>query len=327
MAQLLATDFDVSFDDSDPELLIFCDYGIRHLNYDCHKIYYSHENRVADQSLCDYSFCFNGEGENHQYFPNLIESRFFEQIRSNNLGPELRALRATPKTKFCNFVYSNPKPQERIAFCRRLAEYKHVDCPGRVLNNQPPFDRNAGSYCGGSVADQKTAFLRDYKFTIAFENEAVHNYTTEKIFDAFVAGSIPIYWGNPNVSRLFNPQSFINCHDFANFASVIELVKTIDKDDELFAAYQQAPPILAESPLSSLSIAFLRARLRRIARSLSTRAPISQGRLFPVRRWSLFITTKIRNRLVILANEFRRLLLARVHEWRGSPAFTRPRGL
>ena len=58
--QLLADDFDVKFDESDPELLIFCDYGINHLKYKCHKIYYSHENTAANPSFCDYSFCFNG---------------------------------------------------------------------------------------------------------------------------------------------------------------------------------------------------------------------------------------------------------------------------
>ena len=48
--------------ESDPELLIFCDYGINHLKYKCHKIYYSHENTAANPNFCDYSFCFNGHG-------------------------------------------------------------------------------------------------------------------------------------------------------------------------------------------------------------------------------------------------------------------------
>ena len=294
--QLLTKDFNVVLDQSDPDLLIFCDYGIRHLDFRCHKIYYSHENTTADPKLCDYSFCFHGRGAKHQYFPNLVENRFFEQIRSNTISAELRSLRATPKAKFCNFVYSNAKPKERIAFCRSLARYKRVDCPGEVLNNQPPFDTNAGCYCGGSIADQKAEFLRHYKFTIAFENESVPNYTTEKIFHAFVAGSIPIYWGNPNVARLFNPRSFINCHDFGSFADAIDLVKAIDQDDDLLAAYQQAPPILVDSPLTSLSVAFLRTRLREIAFAVSTHPPVSQQTLFPVRRLSHFITTKIRNR-------------------------------
>ena len=59
-----------------------------------------------------------GTGANHQYFPNLVENEFFQQIRSNSLGPKLSELRETPKTKFCNFVYSNGKPKERIGSVR-----------------------------------------------------------------------------------------------------------------------------------------------------------------------------------------------------------------
>jgi hypothetical protein len=298
MFQLLSEDFNVVIDQSDPDLIIFCEYGIKHLNYKCHKISYSHENKAANPRFCDYSFGFKGGGEKHHYFPNLVEDRFFQQMRSNKFSPELEILRTTPKTKFCNFVYSNGKAKERIKFCKSLAAYKRVDCPGEVLNNQPPFDANAGTYCAGGAADQKTEFLKQYKFTIAFENESAPNYTTEKIFHAFVAGSIPIYWGNPNVGRLFNPKSFINCHDFSSFDDVIELVKEVDQSDEFFAAYQEASPILADSPLALLSIDFLRTRLREIAEVALTRKSISQRRFFPVRKWSHFIRRKLQNRTI-----------------------------
>ena len=155
--RLLDDEFEVTLDESDPELLIFCDYGINHLKYKCHKIYYSHENKVANPIFCDYSFCFHGRGEKHQYFPNLVENVFFEQIRSNTPGLTLKELRETPKTKFCNFIYSNGKPKERIKFCQSVMAYKRVDCPGEVLNNHPPFDANAHSPYAGGAADQKTS--------------------------------------------------------------------------------------------------------------------------------------------------------------------------
>ena len=34
-------------------------------------------------------------------------------------------------------------------------------------------------------------------------------YVTEKIVNAFLAGSIPIYWGSRAVLEIFNPESFI----------------------------------------------------------------------------------------------------------------------
>jgi hypothetical protein len=36
---------------------------------------------------------------------------------------------------------------------------------------------------------------------------------TEKITDAFMAGCIPIYWGDLDVVKDFNPRSFINANN------------------------------------------------------------------------------------------------------------------
>jgi hypothetical protein len=79
---------------------------------------------------------------------------------------------------------------------------------------------------------------------------------------------------------------------------VIELVKEIDRSDEFLTAYQQAQPILPDSPLALLSTDFLRSRLREIAEVALTRKSISQRRSFPVRKWSHFIGTKLRNRTI-----------------------------
>lgn len=49
--------------------------------------------------------------------------------------------------------------------------------------------------------DNKNAILKQYKFTFCYENTALPNYRTEKVIDALVAGSIPIYLGDPYVRR------------------------------------------------------------------------------------------------------------------------------
>jgi hypothetical protein len=86
--------------------------------------------------------------------------------------------------------------------------------------------------------------LKSYKFTIAFENTYQVGYTTEKLWQPFLANSIPIYCGDPNVTRDFNPKAFINCNDYDNFDDVIKRVIELDSDDEL---YMQ---MLRENPLN-----------------------------------------------------------------------------
>ena len=118
---------------------------------------------------------------------------------------------------------------ERGIIIDKLNAYKPLDSGGRYRNN-----------VGGPVAD-KIDFSKGYKFSIAFENSSSRGYTTEKIMESFAAGNIPIYWGNPDIAAEFNPDSFVNCHDFADFDEAVEYVKKIDGDDELYLRMARAP--------------------------------------------------------------------------------------
>ena len=130
-------------------------------------------------------------------------------------------------------------------FCKKLMENKQVDCPGHSLNNMPslPPYRMVGSNCYGGKLD----FLASYKFTIAFESASVPHYISEKIFHPLIVGSIPIYWGCPEIAQYINPDCFINCHDFSSFDDVIQWVLKIDGDQQLYESYLKAPPILPSS--------------------------------------------------------------------------------
>ena len=112
--------------------------------------------------------------------------------------------------RFCNFVFSNPVGF-RESFFSALRRYKHVDAPGKSMNNRPSFD---SEFANENRWIRKRRFLSQYKFTIAFENDSKLGYNTEKLTDAMLAGSIPIYFGNPEVGRHFNTRSFINAHDY-----------------------------------------------------------------------------------------------------------------
>lgn len=142
--------------------------------------------------------------------------------------------RLAEKTKFCNFVYSNPGCSERNRFFELLSQYKKVDSGGRFCNN-----------VGGPVVD-KWAFRKDYKFTIAFENSSRAGYTTEKVVDAMLAHTVPIYWGNPDVGADFNAYHLVNCHDYASFEKVIEAIIELDRDDELYVK-KLAEPCFADN--------------------------------------------------------------------------------
>ena len=102
--------------------------------------------------------------------------------------------------------------------------------------------------------EDKLQYIKRYKFTIAFENQTSPGYVTEKILHAFLVKSIPIYWGDPDVTEYFNPESFINCHAFHNFDEVIQYIKEVDSNERLYYKHLFSPPFLPSSKLYNLRI-------------------------------------------------------------------------
>lgn len=55
----------------------------------------------------------------------------------------------------------------------------------------------------------KSEGLNDYMFSVVIENDKYETYFTEKLTDAIVTGTIPIYWGAPDIGKYFNLDGFI----------------------------------------------------------------------------------------------------------------------
>jgi alpha(1,3/1,4) fucosyltransferase len=68
----------------------------------------------------------------------------------------------------------------------------------------------------GTVASKLDALSR-YTFSICFENVVLDGWVTEKIFDCFAAGTIPIYWGAADIERLVDPDCFIDMRRFGSY--------------------------------------------------------------------------------------------------------------
>eukprot|EP00614_Pseudopedinella_elastica_P011199 CAMPEP_0172605350 /NCGR_PEP_ID=MMETSP1068-20121228/25591_1 /TAXON_ID=35684 /ORGANISM="Pseudopedinella elastica, Strain CCMP716" /LENGTH=418 /DNA_ID=CAMNT_0013407727 /DNA_START=310 /DNA_END=1566 /DNA_ORIENTATION=+ len=90
--------------------------------------------------------------------------------------------------------------------------------------------------------DRVVEVYKAYRFVICFENSRIGGYVTEKIVSAFLAGSIPIYLGAPDIEAHFNPASFVNCHG-TTLAECAELVKRIDTNETLYQAMRSQSAI------------------------------------------------------------------------------------
>jgi len=231
ITELLSTHFDVEITD-DPDYLFYSVFGDTHLRYDCIRIFYTGENQVPDFNLCDYAIGFDRMDFGDRYFRLPIHYLYTEDtlaMERRHLTPDSEFLN---REGFCSFVYSNNRASaERNRFFDMLSAYRPVASGGRFRNN-----------VGGPV-DDKVAFQQHYRFCIAFENSSYPGYTTEKLVQAFAAGAIPIYWGDPEVERVFNGAAFINCHRYASFEEVVEEVKRLDADSDAMLRMLHEPAL------------------------------------------------------------------------------------
>jgi len=73
--------------------------------------------------------------------------------------------------------------------------------------------------------------LSRYRFALCFENMVMPGYITEKIFDCFYVGTIPIYLGAPDVEKYIPKDCFIDMRDFDNYAKVYPYLANLSDDD------------------------------------------------------------------------------------------------
>lgn len=77
--------------------------------------------------------------------------------------------------------------------------------------------------CYGSITgvrlENKLDSLKDYRYQIVAENNPY--YSSEKIIDSFVTGTIPIYWGSRGITRQFDESGILF------FESVDELISLL----------------------------------------------------------------------------------------------------
>ena len=67
---------------------------------------------------------------------------------------------------------------------------------------------------------RKEDALEEYRFSIAMENAAYTTYYTEKIMDCFATGTIPIYYGTPDIGDHFNKDGIIVLDDNFNIYDI-----------------------------------------------------------------------------------------------------------
>lgn len=238
--KLLAKKYIILFDDN-PDYLIYSCFGTNYLKYDCLRIFISNEAVYPDFNVADYSVTYSDFEVNDRLLPNQDAFEDLEVQQMANSREEAELLLKT-KSEFCNFVFSNGNASIiREQLLDELNKYKKVISGGKYRNNT------------GYLVDDLKEFQSHFKFSFACENSFYLGYTTEKIINAFNAKTIPIYWGNPFVSDIINPKSFIDVNSYETIEAVVDEIIRLDNDDDAYMEMLTQPILIdREMPLNYL---------------------------------------------------------------------------
>jgi hypothetical protein len=165
----------------------------------------------------------------------------------------------TEKQRFCAFVVSNPTAMLRNTFFALLNSYKRVDSCGAALNN-------CGGWCAPKEHDIYFKFLNQFKFMICFEHTSNPYYITEKLHNAWLGGTIPIYWGCKQATTFLNPNAFLYLEDESNEAieRLIHKIIELDNDNAKYMEMYNEPLIIGNQIPHELDIEKIRNKIHQV---------------------------------------------------------------
>lgn len=179
------------------------------------------------------SFIYNYVKNNHSFYDYILT--FDESLLS--IGDKFRFYYCSPtwvhegtrsvyeKSKMVSAVFSNKRLTPAHNLRHEIAAiYKDsVDIMGR----------------GYAPIERKIEGLKDYRYPITVENSRINTYFTEKITDCFMTGTVPIYWGCPKITRIFNPDGIIV---FNKVQELKDILNSLSEED-----YQRRLPAVRDN--------------------------------------------------------------------------------
>lgn len=121
------------------------------------------------------------------------------------------------KHAMCSLIASSKKKQsghklrhDLVQWCRETEQ--GIDVMGRGY--KPFADKSEG--------------LAPYRYSIVIENTRAGGYFTEKLIDALLCNTVPIYWGCPDIDDFFDTKAMMVCKDMDDIQRAIENMSEAD---------------------------------------------------------------------------------------------------
>ena len=168
--------------------------------------------------------------QNSIYFPHLFGDDCMKD------GILRRPDYNTKKLWCCSYAFTNRiSERERLFMAMRAME------PTCYAFGTSCFTRDNPFILTRANREDNASRFNQFAFNVAMENTVAPGYITEKIGNAFRSGSVPIYWGAPEINDFFNPASFINVANYASPEACGQAAVQIWRDPQKMQPYLDAP--------------------------------------------------------------------------------------
>lgn len=166
---------------------------------------------------------------------NFHSTKFLNLIQKNTRVHWLKML----YVRVMDFLKPMPNFINREGYLDRLeaikyfAKYDDFDLYGigwdKPVRYTHKYDSAIKKSWRGSP-DDKFEILKQYKFSLVLENSYLGGYV-QYMKDVIYTGSVPIYWGAPDISEIFPKNCFIDFRDFdCNFAKLNQYLRDMDEN-------------------------------------------------------------------------------------------------
>lgn len=134
------------------------------------------------------------------------------------------------KIKFASLIASHDKTHIRKEIHNEVMKISDIFCPGKFLHNDDTLKTNFNN--------DKIEYLKDFKFNICPENTISDGYITEKLFDAFISGCIPIYSGDKLIEPdIVNKNAILFWNRGENNKEIIKDISILNKSDKFYESF------------------------------------------------------------------------------------------
>lgn len=160
---------------------------------------------------------------------DLVDNVKFFKFHYPVLRERIREIPPFQEKKFCTLIASrlSSKYPKQLYKEREKTIRFFEDKPGEFDLYGKNWEKRKFKSWRGIIPD-KLAVLKNYKFCICYENTQGHKgYITEKIFDCFAAGSVPVYWGASNVEEYIPAEAFIDRRRFKDNEELYAFLKAV----------------------------------------------------------------------------------------------------